>query len=432
VHKYPTISSLALAIYRKHYLENNELIPLITGKIYNDISKAYHGGHTDVYGLYSNEEIHSYDYSSMYPTQMFKHEMPTGKIDFFEGNPLKTGETLESLASRHAFINCSVYVDETLNRPVYQTILKINGEARSACATGVFLNQWVYVPELLYYEELTKGKIYIIIDSIQKGYLFDSKNIFKDYINDLYNIKKSVNKNNPMYLISKILMNSLYGRMGLKQSLNIFEFMENQEIEKFSLSENVTIKEIIEFEEYSKSLVVTIKNSEEVCLKSSVAIAAAITARSRMVLAPLLLDNELDILYIDTDSYKCKQKITDLAKYKYLDHEGLGALKYEGTFSESLFLLPKVYGGIYKNSGEEFTKIKGFKDKFEFSRLKELLFKQQELKLTQNKWYRNILKSYIKITKSPYLLSLNENKRIIDLKTFKTKPYHFKNYKPED
>jgi hypothetical protein len=31
--------------------------------------------------------------------------------------------------------------------------------------------------------------------------------------------------------------------------------------------------------------------------------------------------------------------------------------------------------------------------------------------------------------KTPYNLALNENKRINQLKTFKTKPYHFYNYK---
>jgi hypothetical protein len=131
-----------------------------------------------------------------------------------------------------------------------------------------------------------------------------------------------------------------------------------------------------------------------------------------MELAPILLDPELDILYIDTDSFKCLQKITELERYKHLDHDGLGALKYEGSFSESIFLLPKVYGGIYKDSTSELTKIKGFKNHVEFNQLKDLLFKNQNIKLSQNKWFRNMIKSEIKIMKTPYLLALNDNKRI--------------------
>jgi hypothetical protein len=428
MHRYPTISSLGLAIYLTKYLNNDSLIPLISGEIYKDISKAYHGGHTDVYELYSNEDVHSYDYSSMYPTQMLKHNMPVGKIEGFEGNILKT-DNFQLLIDKLAFVKCSVYVDKSLNRPLYQTNVFLNGEMRSICATGTFLNQWVFAPELAKYCELTNGKIKIIPDSITKGYLFESKNIFKDYIQDLYDIKKSVDKSNPWYLISKSLMNCLYGRMGLKQEIVNYSFLNNNEIEKLTLLENNNIKDIIDFDLFDKKLVITENKNDLVSLKSSVSIAAAISAYARMELAPILLDPELDILYIDTDSYKSKQKIIELPNYKHLDHNELGALKYEGTFSESIFLLPKVYGGISKDSNQEITKIKGFKDNIEFNELKDLLFKNQSIKLTQNKWYRDMLKSEIKIMKTPYLLALNENKRINNLKTFKTKPYHFYNYK---
>ena len=62
IHSYPTISSLAIAIYLTHYLKIIDLIPRVTGKIYRDIVKAYHGGHTDVYIMYSNKEVYSYDF----------------------------------------------------------------------------------------------------------------------------------------------------------------------------------------------------------------------------------------------------------------------------------------------------------------------------------------------------------------------------------
>jgi DNA polymerase type B, organellar and viral len=423
VHKYPTASALALAIYRSKFLESDGLIPLISGEIYKDIKKSYHGGHTEVYKLYSNEEVHSYDYVSMYPSQMLKHYMPVGKITKFEGNPLLCGETLESLSDKLAFIKCSVYVDKSLNRPVYQTIVKIKGELRSVCATGTFLNQWVYVPELLKYEEKTNGLIKIIPDSIKMGYLFDKKIIFKDFIEHLFNLRKSVSKDHPLNQICKINMNSLYGRMGLKQELTEYKFMNNFEVEKFSMKDNVRIKDVIEFSESLKSLVITFKNSDVINLKSSVPIASAITAYARMELNELILDQDLDILYVDTDSFKCHQKITELEKYKHLAHDNLGGLKYEETYSESLFLLPKVYGGIINDS--EFTKVKGFKDKVEFNKLKDLLFKNKDLKLSHNKWRRNMLSSEIKIMKSPYNLSLNENKRLSDLKTLTTKPYYF-------
>ncbi len=95
--------------------------------------------------MYSNEEVHSYDYTSMYPTQLVKWEMPVGKVTKIVGNPL-TDATIKSLCKQHCFNKCSVYVDKTLNRPQYQTLVKINGSIRSVCATGIFMNQWVYLP----------------------------------------------------------------------------------------------------------------------------------------------------------------------------------------------------------------------------------------------------------------------------------------------
>jgi DNA polymerase type B, organellar and viral len=432
IHSYPTISSLAIAIYLTYYLKITDLIPLVTGKIYRDISKSYHGGHTDVYMMYSDKEVHSYDYTSMYPAMMLKHEMPVGKIDKFEGNPLNVGETFKSLCDKHAFVKCTVEVDKSLNRPVYMTKVKFNNENRVMCATGTFLNQWVYLKEICKYYELTNGKIRIDPNSIKKGYTFQSKNIFKDYITDLFKIKQSVTKDNPLYLISKILMNSLYGRFGLKQELTEHTLMSSSEIEEMLMScEDINIEDIIPLDFINKSLVITNKDSDNVFLKSSIPIASAITAYARMERAEIILDESLDILYFDTDGFKSLQKITELPKYKHLDHNGLGGLKYEGTFSESIFLMPKVYGGVYKESGEEFTKLKGFKDKVEFEKFKDLLFKNSEITLTHNKWLRDWLKSEIKIMKSPYLFKINDNKRKLNLSNYSTNPYHFNKYNPD-
>jgi hypothetical protein len=127
-------------------------------------------------------------------------------------------------------------------------------------------------------------------------------------------------------------MNSLFGRMGLKQELTEYKFKDKTEIEKFSLSQfKGSIKDIIEFEDSLKSLVVTIKNSEEVELKSSVSIASAIAAYARMEMSTLLLDESLNILYTDTDCVKTTNKITELDRYKHLDHNNLGGLKHEET-----------------------------------------------------------------------------------------------------
>jgi DNA polymerase type B, organellar and viral len=246
VHDYPTISSLALAIFRTHFLKSDTMIPKISGQIYKDISQAYTGGHVDVYKLYSNEETHSYDIVSLYPTVMLNNEFPVGKITHFIGNILseKLNFNLDFLLKRHAFVKCDIFVDKSLNKPVYQTHIMLNRQKRTLCATGTFLNQWIYVPELIKYQLLTNNKIRIIEDSIKEGYLFESKKLFSSYIDPLFKLKNSVSKSDPKYRICKLLLNSLYGRFGLKQIMQIYQFVNNFEIHNFTIGND--IKDIID------------------------------------------------------------------------------------------------------------------------------------------------------------------------------------------
>jgi len=50
---YPTLSSLAFAIFRVVFLKDAK-IPIITGELYNFIKKGYSGGAVDVYKPYGN------------------------------------------------------------------------------------------------------------------------------------------------------------------------------------------------------------------------------------------------------------------------------------------------------------------------------------------------------------------------------------------
>jgi len=67
------------------------------------------------------------------------------------------------------------------------------------------------------YNAMTLGYKFKII----RGYLFDKANIFSEYIDVLYDIKQSHSKEDPMYLISKLLLNSLYGRRSRRYGLSI-------------------------------------------------------------------------------------------------------------------------------------------------------------------------------------------------------------------
>ncbi len=101
-------------------------------------------------------------------------------------------------------------------------------------------------------------------------------------------------------------------------------------------------------------------------------------------MAPLLLDDDLDIFYTDTDSAKSTQKITKLERYNYLVLNSFGGLKYEENLQDSIYIFPKVSGGILESS-KKVIKMKRFKYKVEFNLLKNLLNSRESLSLNQDK-----------------------------------------------
>src|ERR1700721_3397372 len=96
---------------------------------------------------------------------------------------------------------------------------------------------------MIFSEEMYNAMKYGYKFKILSGYSFYRANIFKEYIEDLYKIKVSHSKNDPMYIIAKLLMNSLYGRFAMKpittitkfisRDEDIFNFIDNNEIDHY-------------------------------------------------------------------------------------------------------------------------------------------------------------------------------------------------------
>jgi len=108
IFKYPTLPSIAFAIYRIQFM-NNSSIPIIKGKVYNDIKNAYYGGFVDVYKPYG-ENVNSYDVNSLYPTSMQNCMMPVGKPTYIEGSDI-------SLSDIFGFVYVKVYSPD-INTPI--------------------------------------------------------------------------------------------------------------------------------------------------------------------------------------------------------------------------------------------------------------------------------------------------------------------------
>jgi hypothetical protein len=84
VTKYPTLPSVAFAIYRSNFMKE-EKIPKILSKLHYTIKESYYGGIVDIYKP-SGRSINSYDINSLYPSSMKKFPMPIGEPKHFSGN----------------------------------------------------------------------------------------------------------------------------------------------------------------------------------------------------------------------------------------------------------------------------------------------------------------------------------------------------------
>jgi hypothetical protein len=87
IHHYPTLPSLAFAIFRAKFM-SEENIPQLSGKIATDIRSGYTGGAVDMYipENPNNTKVFGYDVNSLYPSQMHSQVMPIGTPNYFEGN----------------------------------------------------------------------------------------------------------------------------------------------------------------------------------------------------------------------------------------------------------------------------------------------------------------------------------------------------------
>jgi hypothetical protein len=397
IHRYPTLPSLTFGIYRAHYLKDYK-IPLITGQIFNDLKLGYTGGSTDMFKPFGNN-IFRYDVNSLYPYVMKNNPMPVGNIAFFEGNILEIDK------NAFGFFKCEINATKDLKHPIIQTKFDTGNGTRTISPVG----KWT---DMIFSEEIYNAMKYGYSFKVLSGYTFDKEYIFNDYITDLYEIKKASNKDEPMYLISKLLMNSLYGRFGMDYRLLTHNIIDNDEL--YEYVENYDISNIIELDN-NKSLISYLNQNKinymllnnEVKSNISISIAAGITAYSRIHMTQFKNNPNYELFYTDTDSIDINTPLPD-----HLVGKELGQMKLEYNFIEATFLAPKVYGGLYSDNNQlkSITKVKGFKNKLDYYELKSLLTKDNSLKLNQTKWFKNIENANISIKEQLYTLIPTDNK----------------------
>jgi hypothetical protein len=131
INKYPTLSSLAFAIFRSKFMPENT-IPQLSGQIAKDIRESYTGGSVDMYipENLKGEKVYVYDVNSLYPYVMEQFDMPTAQPTHFYGDIRKVDP------NAFGFFFCKINTPKGLMHPILQTHVKTDAGIRTVAPLG--------------------------------------------------------------------------------------------------------------------------------------------------------------------------------------------------------------------------------------------------------------------------------------------------------
>lgn len=222
---FKTLPGLALAVYNSSYLPEKfkSEIKMIKGELEREIRSSYFGGNVDVFYNQISEGYY-YDLNSQYPKAML-NDMPVG-------DPVLSLET--NLDKIFGFVFGEIYCpdEKTLRVPFIQFKDPITRNV--SCPRGKF-------KRLIFSEEAKYALKYGYQINIEYCYQFKrGVDLFKDYVNDLYEIK-SLTKDPVLYSLSNLFLNALYGRFGMKEIENFIKIVDQDEAEYLDKNTNVTV-----------------------------------------------------------------------------------------------------------------------------------------------------------------------------------------------
>ena len=433
VHSVLTLPSLAMRIYKTHFMPKDTIYQLL-GRVEKDIRQSYTGGAVDVYiphnkivGLMNSfTRLFYYDVNSLYPTIMAKYLMPIGKPIFFDGDIRRVEP------NAYGFFYCKITSPMDLKHPLLQRRIKTSDGLRTIAGLGSWTG-WISSLEMD--NAMNNGYTFEILN----GYQFETGDIFSGYINKLYNLRLEYDKSHPMNLIAKLLMNSLYGKFGMRLEMTkveIYNVSTEDALDSFYkmlLDIGESIHDYIKIDDnyvIIKDALIDLKYDSDQDMYHgqdvNIAIASAITAGARKYMSIFKNSTIFRLFYSDTDSV-----VIDKILPENVVGGALGQLKLEHTIEKAVFLAPKVYGLVDIN-GNEIIKVKGVTQEIvsdlHFNDLEQLLIEDSSREFTQEKWFKSVIEEDISISDIAYTLKVTSNKRkphYIDGTFDGTSPYNY-------
>ena len=324
-----TIGGDALFDYKKMISSFTHYFPVLPYEIDQDIRQSYRGGFTYLNECYKGATLGAgwvLDVNSLYPSVMYNELLPFGEPLFFDGEyeedklyPLYVQSISASFELKKDHIP-TIQLKNNTNFIPTEYVTSSNGDIVDLVLTNVDL-------------QLFKDHYNIEYINYHGGWKFKGiKGLFRDYIDKWTTVKIESKKQNnlAMYRISKLMLNSLYGKFGLNPNIR-------------SKYPELDDKGIVTYKFYDK------ETREPIYIP----IAAFITsyARNKTIRTSQAI-KEYSIknygkdyyIYSDTDSIHTLFTDTDILKqFVDIDDYRLGAWKLESQFIKGKYLRAKSY-----------------------------------------------------------------------------------------
>ena len=330
-----TIGSDALANYKQMNKNFSKYFPVLNIEIDSDIRKSYKGGFTYLNDIYKEQETGEglvLDVNSLYPSVMKYQYLPFGDPLFFEGKYEE--DNLYKLYIQ--CLSCSFELKEGMiptlqikNNPSFvpnEYIKSSEGDIVTLFLTNIDLE--------LFFEHY---EVYNI--TYHNGWKFKGlKGLFSNYID--YWTERKINakkeNNNVLYIISKLLLNSLYGKFGLNPKVRgKYPYLNEEGIVKYKLGE----------EEIRDAIYIPVAT-----FITSYARRKTITTSQAIKDYTIKKYGKDYYIYSDTDSiHLLLLPDEELKQFVDIDDYRLGAWKIESKFTRGKYIRQKCYIEEYED-----------------------------------------------------------------------------------
>lgn len=294
---------------------------------------AYYGGRTEVFERGYIQDYKYYDFNSLYPSIMKENEYADPN-----SHRITHKNTIKYINSYLGVSHIRVYIPDMQYPPLPHRLE--NG--RVIFPTGT-IEGWFSHVEIRH--AMSVG---CVVQKIYKTHYFTRTcRPFSQYVTDLYELRKEYQRDgNPMQFVTKIMMNSLYGKFGQRW----------RGLDNWSHEATVTLKDIAKAGTVERAGCYMRLGKLDGKPKSFSIPMWAIdtTAHARIKLHKAIL--KYKPVYVDTDSLITKETIPCSSQ--------LGELKLEMDIADGLIVRPKFYclrpHGTNIFAEDDFGKYKGY------------------------------------------------------------------------